>query len=139
MRLQEANRMFSAFDIDRKDAVDFRDIMVCLRVFRLKSEDIQGKLAGFLEVYLRDEPTGRISRADAVQCLQACCHTDAERQAVRKMAHNAFTRMLGDKSIYATDITPEVVQQLPAREPMLAATIEKLFDACIQAAAPRRR
>lgn len=78
VRNVEANRLFSSFDIDRKDVLDIRDFMACLRCFRNSTESLQQKLEGKLTCYRCTAATcdsGGAHSRRRIPCLHTATHS----------------------------------------------------------------
>lgn len=128
MPMTNANRLYSGFDLERRDELDIRQFICSLRLFRRPNEDLVEKLATLYSVYLYHDHTGKLRRADVVAVMQTCADTELDKEVIDRHAQKAMNDMLGTKSLWAVDVTVDDFQKMLRTDPMLLKTFEQQMN-----------
>merc|ERR1711871_336609 len=73
------NQLYSSFDPDRTDMLDYRDFVAALRIFRNPTETVRTKLEALFRLYCH-EGEHTVSKPVLKQILYTCCASLAEKE-----------------------------------------------------------
>ena len=80
------NRLYSSFDIDKLDRVDFREFVACIRILRLATEKPVDKLMALFPIFDLDDENV-LSFQDVTKLLQTCSVTADEKSRMLVFAN----------------------------------------------------
>lgn len=128
-----ANRLFSGFDVDRRDELDVRKFMCSLRLFKKPNEPLMDKLASCFDIYHTHSSTEYLRRADVISLLQVCADMEMEVDMMEKLAIRAMNSKFGNKSVWAMDVSREGFKAMLAESEMLMSTFTHQYAATVAA------
>lgn len=130
---QNANRLFSGFDVDRKDEMDIRKFMCSVRLFKKPNEPLVDKLSALFDIFHVHSATENLRRADVVSLLQVCADREMEMDMIEKLALRAMNNKLGTKSVWAMDVSREAFVEILNTNEMLMSAFQNQYNATVGA------